>query len=123
VVKSKDDLWQRIVGLAQAVPTVGPGRLWKKSEPTRQTDLVSDLGLVGDDAFEFMEKFAELFGVDKGDFDSAAYFDAEGLSLLPSLKKKAEKKRITLGMLELAARDGKWNSQKLDQARLDGRYE
>ena len=115
MVSNEDTIWTRIVTLVEGLPTKGLSQLLSAGELTRNTDLVSDLGLVGDDAFEFMEQYADLFAVEKGDYDSSNYFDAEGLWLLPRLRKHKPKMRITLGMLELAAREGKWNSAKLNQ--------
>jgi Protein of unknown function (DUF1493) len=123
MVNPKDDVWERIVGLADEVPSVGLRQVAKKREFTRRTDLVLDLGLVGDDAIEFMDKYASEFDVKQGDYETSAYFDAEGLWLLPTFKKQKEKKKITLGMLYLAAKSGKWDSEKLNQAYLNNCYE
>ncbi|BBA37016.1 uncharacterized protein sS8_5093 [Methylocaldum marinum] len=115
MVTNKDTIWSRIVALVEKLPTKGFSRVMGSQELTRNTDLVSDLGLTGDDAFEFMEQYATLFAVKKGDYDSTNYFEAEGLWLLPRLRKQKPKMRITLGMLEAAAREGEWNSAKLNQ--------
>jgi len=69
-----------------------------------------------------MEKYASRLNVKKEDYDSSAYFDTEGLWLLPRFKKRKIKMRITLGMLELAARGGEWNSARLHQAYLNDSY-
>jgi hypothetical protein len=118
VVDSDDTIWLRLVALVEELPTKGLSRLMNAKELTRETELVAHLGLVGDDAFEFMERYAARFGVEKGDYDSSTYFEAEGLWLLPRLRKQKPKMRITLGMLELAAQDGEWNCAKLH--RLSG---
>lgn len=114
-----DTLWNEILALVEELPTAGLSRLVGAQPLTRDTDLVADLGLVGDDAFEFMEKYAARLHVERGDYDASAYFDPEGLWILPRFGKRKPKKRITLGMLELAARDGEWNSARLDQAGSD----
>lgn len=123
MVNPKDDIWERIVRLAEDIPSVTFKNLGKQIEYTRQTDLVSDFGLVGDDASEFMDRYASEFNVKQGDYDASAYFDAEGLWLLPTFKKQKEKKHITLGMLYLAAKSGEWDSEKLNHAYLNDRYE
>lgn len=116
-------VWDRIVALVADFPSAGLARIGRKHELTRQTELVRDLGLVGDDAFEFMERYATSLNVNKGDYDSSAYFDPEGLWLLPRFGKKKEKLPLTLGMLELAAKGGEWNSTRLNQACLNNAYE
>lgn len=123
MVPQKEAIWARLVGLAKEVPSFGLAKLGKKKEFTPQTDLVSDLGLVGYDAAEFMGKYAAAFSVNQGDYDAAAYFDSEGLWILPSLRKKKGKKRLTLGMLYLAAKNGVWATAELERARLNNRYE
>jgi hypothetical protein len=122
MVTNEVDVWNQIVALVKNIPSVGFKRVGRTQELKRQTDLVSDLGLVGDDAFEFMEKYASSLNVKKGDYDSSAYFDAEGLWLLPRFGKKKVKMHITLGMLELAAKEGEWNSAKLNRAYVDNAY-
>lgn len=114
-----DAIWKEIVALVEELPTAGLSRLVGAKPLTRETDLVVDLGLIGDDAFEFMEKYAARLHVKRGDYDASAYFEPEGLWMLPRFGKRKPKKRITLGMLELAARDGEWNSARLDQADSD----
>lgn len=114
MVNTEDTIWPRLLALVAELPTVGISRLVGSKELTRTTSLVSDLGLTGDDAFEFMEKYAATFGVKQGDYDSANYFEPEILWLLPRFRKQNPKIKITLGMLEFAAREGEWNSAKLD---------
>jgi len=69
------------------------------------SNLQRDLQLDGDDAFEFMEAYAEWFGVSKGDFAFEDYFGAEGLnpiSLVRALLRRS--KPTTLITLEMLAR-------------------
>ena len=114
VVNAEDTIWPRLLALVEEFPTMGVSRLMGSRELTRATNLVSDLGLAGDDAFEFMEKFAEMFEVKRGDYDSSNYFEPESLWFLPRLTKHKPKMKITLGMLEFAAREGEWSSASLD---------
>ncbi len=123
MVSQQEFIWTRIVNLAEEISSVGFKQLGKKKEFTRRTDLVSDLGLVGDDATEFMDKYASEFDVKQGDYQASTYFDAEGLCLLPMFKKQKEKNHITLGMLYLAVKSGEWDSQKLNHAYLNDQYE
>jgi len=104
----EDSIWTRLVLLVEELDTIGFSRLLGSRELTRNTHLVSDLGLTGDDASEFMERYAALFGVKRGDYDSSNYFEPESLWLLPRLRKQKPKMPITLGMLEQAAREGEW---------------
>jgi hypothetical protein len=110
-----DTIWPRLSALAAQASTAGLSRIFKSRELSRNTHLVSGLGLTGHDAYEFMENYATLFNVKPGDFDPSNYFDPEGLWVLPRMKKQKPKMPITLGMLELAARDGEWNSAKLNK--------
>ncbi len=115
MVSRDDTIWPRLIALVETLPTQGISRVLGSQVVTRETDLVLDLGLAGDDAFEFMERYAALFGVERGDFDLSNYFEAEGLWLLPSLRKHKPKMKITLGVLELAAQEGEWRSANLCQ--------
>ena len=101
----KDNIWRQIIHFVKEERWDG--------EYTRETDLVKDLQLKGDDAYEFICLFSKKFNVDIVDFNFEEYFYAEGdwifqkiLGLI--LKKKEEsKKRITLGDLERGAKEGK----------------
>lgn len=63
MITDKVTIWEQITRLVEDIPSIGVARVGRKLELTRQTDLVSDLGLVGDDAFEFMEKYASCLNV------------------------------------------------------------
>ncbi|MFC7526263.1 DUF1493 family protein [Parapedobacter sp. GCM10030251] len=49
------------------------------------TRLEDDLGIYGDDAVEFILKYAKKYNVDVKRFMAADYFSSEGRSVLPSL--------------------------------------
>ena len=123
MVKIAIDIWENLLKLAEDIPTFGVRQLWKKPTLTRQTDLVADLGLIGDDALEFMEKYATAFSVESGDYDYLSYFCPEQLWVLPKFRKTKKKYIITLGMLELAAKTGVWNKEFLEIARSKNNYE
>src|SRR5688572_5792556 len=81
---------------------------------TRGTEIQRDLGIYGDDAVEFFEKFSKEFNVSISGFEIGNYFKAEGDPTLNVVigffkKKKKEKvyKQITLGDLEKAVIAGK----------------
>lgn len=116
------ELWRVIVDLANSVDSVGCRHHETPRELTKETELVKDLGLTGDDAFRFMEDFAARLNVDAGDFAALDYFEEESLWLLPWLGRKTKGVPITLGMLLLAAKDGAWNSVRLNQARQENSY-
>jgi Protein of unknown function (DUF1493) len=79
---------------------------------TRQTNLVNDLGLDGDDADEFMAAYTKHFNVEAGDFQYSDYFGPEGFDLIGDLiGKKPPLKPLTLGMLETAANMGGGNKR------------
>lgn len=110
-----EDIWERIISLVER--EVAPP---KTLVLTRETDLVEDLGLSGDDADDFMGKYAEEFAVDAGDFDFSAYFPPEGFDpigifgrLISGSAKKNAIQPLTLGMLEKAAQNGVWKTEEL----------
>lgn len=85
-----------------------------------ETVLQGDLGLDGHDAFEFMEAFAEQFGVARGDFDFHRYFGPEGFNpftLIASLfSRKPPLVPITVAMLVRAAELGEWRTAEIEKA-------
>jgi hypothetical protein len=83
------------------------------------TRLLADLHLDGDDAFEFMEAFAETFGVESGDFEFDRYFGPEGFNpfaLVTALfRRQPAKVEVTLAMLARAITEGRWNTENIEQ--------
>ncbi|HRY34191.1 MAG TPA: DUF1493 family protein [Bacteroidales bacterium] len=82
---------------------------WKYPfELQRETRVEQDLGLTGDEAYEFMETFSKRFSIDITNFEFSNYFEPEGDKILPAIirlftgKKKEKKKVLTLGDLEKA---------------------
>jgi hypothetical protein len=78
---------------------------------TRQTDLLRDLGVDGDDASEFMYNFGEKFQVDLSNFRFDNYFGGEGLSLIifiKSLFSPPVKSSCTIELLFDAASNRHW---------------
>ncbi len=122
MVNEPSDIWGRLARLVEDVASVGLSQLGKKIVLTRQTDLVEDLGLVGDDAVEFMDAYASTFNVGAGDYKFSSYFGPERLWLLPGFSRGKRKNSITLGMLESAAKAGVWDSVQLEQVRASCDY-
>ncbi|WP_175949625.1 DUF1493 family protein [Burkholderia vietnamiensis] len=93
---------------------------------TPTTTLEDDLGITGIEGEMFMEAFFTRFRVDEGDFASGRYFMDEGSGLLLMLVTALSKKRrraldrvpLTVGMLVTAVRLGRWDSAKVEKARL-----
>jgi len=87
-------------------------------ELTLTTQVERDLGITGDDAEIFIQKFAATFSVDMTGFQFNKYFGSEGgflpailiEALLAWLRRKPFNNRvpITIGDLVLAAETGKW---------------
>ncbi|HVE08296.1 MAG TPA: DUF1493 family protein [Paraburkholderia sp.] len=90
-----------------------------------QSTVEHDLGQQGDDADTFMQRFFEVFRVDRGDYDFHRYFLMEGEGILYHLLMKLSNKphsfgreTLTVGMLHRALVSGKWNSEALSQLSL-----
>jgi hypothetical protein len=111
-----EEIWEKLVEFV-VTETSPPANLVL----SKQTDLVEDLNLVGDDADNFMGKFADEFRVEAGDFDFNDYFPAEGFNpfatvggLFSNKLKGKSLKPITLGMLEKAIQSGVWKANMFD---------
>lgn len=75
-------LCPQLLTLIETLPTVSLTHYLNPQALTWETHLVADLDLTGDDAFAFMARYAEPFGVQRWDDDPSAYFEPEGLCLL-----------------------------------------
>jgi len=53
---------------------------WWFEDLNMKSSIEDDLGITGDDAIEFMEKFADRYKVDLSDFKFTKYFSPEGVS-------------------------------------------
>ncbi len=77
-----------------------------KRKISQNTSLNKDLGMEGDDAFEFIKKFALIFNVDISEFDFERYFIREGFNPVGLIKfifkRKKMKDLLTLADLEQA---------------------
>lgn len=78
------------------------------------TKLRKDLGLDGDDAYEFMAAFSSKFDVNLASFQFDRYFGDEAgfnpiLFLIRKIFKQSdEKEEITLGRLQESIKEKKW---------------
>lgn len=82
---------------------------WKYPfELHRETRVEQDLGITGDEAYEFIDAFSKKFSVDVTNFKFDSHFELEGDWILAALvrfftgKKKEDKMVLTLGDLEKA---------------------
>ena len=85
--------------------------------------LEEDLYVTGIDAIEFIDKWAETFGVQAGDFPCGRYFGPEEqdrvttfLAMFSERYRKPPRVSLTLGMLEEAMRLGRWDSNAIEPA-------
>lgn len=82
---------------------------------TKDTRLVEDLGCVGDDFFELLEKYSRLFHVNLDSFlwyfhtpDEGSLFNFGALFFKP-IYKRVQRIPVTVGMLKDFADSGVWN--------------
>lgn len=99
------EIWEQVVRFAKEERWDG--------EFTHATDLVNDLKLKGDDAYEFICSFSDRFNVNIADFKFEEYFYPEGDCVLRELlnivlfRKIENKKKITLGNLVEGVKEGR----------------
>ncbi|WP_370095744.1 DUF5958 family protein [Bradyrhizobium yuanmingense] len=82
-----------------------------RKQITLATDVAWDLGVDGDDAREFVCRFADQFNVDMSEFDFGMYFGGEGLELsglAKSLFGRRTKAPVTVELLFRAAKQRRW---------------
>jgi hypothetical protein len=74
-----------------------------------ETDLMTDLGIDGDDAIEFIDSFGKEFNIDFSGFDSNKYFGSEaGFNPLVFLFKRKKIFPLKIKLLVQAARRKEW---------------
>ncbi|KVG84552.1 acyl carrier protein [Burkholderia ubonensis] len=88
---------------------------------TPDSRIEEDLRLTGLDAVEFIDKWAETFGVEAKGFPYNRYFGPESLDVIKSVLGLFSKKHrdpelvpLTLGMLAEAMRRGRWNTAEIE---------
>lgn len=77
-----------------------------------ETDLRKNLRMAEEDADELLAKIFQEFKILEGDFDYTRYFPSEGLLFFRW--KKPSPLPLTIGMLVEAARDGVWDTKKIE---------
>ncbi len=82
--------------------------------------------MTGIDAIEFIDKWAETFGVNAAEFPYDRYFGPEGqemvttfLALFSERYRKRPRVPLTLGMLEEAMRIGRWDTDAIESVARD----
>lgn len=89
---------------------------------TQNTKLEHDLGMTGDDAYEFLIEFSQKFNVDVSNFQIDKYFLPEGDSLLPTISRlirgeeNPKQKELTIGDLENSILKGKLDETTIGKA-------
>lgn len=80
------------------------------------TSLNFDLGCDGAEAKQFMEALEQDFGVDLGDYDAYRYFQPPvfDVFLKRRAKGRGDKIPLTIGMLYLAIKTHRWDTQTLE---------
>ncbi|WP_063532719.1 DUF1493 family protein [Burkholderia sp. MSMB1589WGS] len=114
------DTWEKLAAFTREElgrPLFG-GEL--RLEPSSR--LEQDLGVTGTDAVEYIDKWAEAFGVQAEGFPYDRYFGPEGQELLTSFLalfskrfRKPPRVPLTLGMLEEAMRLGRWETDAIER--------
>ncbi|NML29714.1 DUF1493 family protein [Paraburkholderia antibiotica] len=113
-----DETWDKLEAFARkelGKPVFG------RLTVTPTSRLEEDLGLTGVDAIEFIDKWAETFGVQAQGFPYDRYFGPDGLDVVSSVLGIFSKRfrqstlvPLTLGMLADAMRFGRWDTELLE---------
>ncbi|HVY74263.1 MAG TPA: DUF1493 family protein [Puia sp.] len=81
----------------------------------QETKLEDDLGITGDDAVDFFDKFSKGFNIDLSGLNLRRYFEGEGVGLInfswffgKRKKVKRSSHEITIADLTNALKFGKW---------------
>lgn len=83
-----------------------------EDEVTMEASLENDLGVYGDDAFDFIIAFGKAFNVDVSKFMAADYFNSGGRSwLLGNLQKRKE---LTVAHLDKAIAAGRLDEEVIN---------
>jgi hypothetical protein len=114
-----DQIWEALEAYAREEL----GRpLFGRLELKPESRIEEDLRITGTDAVEFIDKWAEKFGIDAPDgFPYARYFGPDSPDVLRAVAGVFSKKfrdaplvPITLGMLAEAMRRGRWNTAEIE---------
>jgi acyl carrier protein len=113
-----DEIWDKLEAFARK--ELGKP-LFGRIVLTPASRLEEDLGLTGVDAIEFIDKWAEAFGVNAQGFPYDRYFGSDNLDVVGSVlgifsKRFRQPKLVplTLGMLADAMRRGRWETALIE---------
>ncbi|MRG44191.1 DUF1493 family protein [Chitinophaga sp. SYP-B3965] len=102
-----NEVFERIVLLVES-------KMGKYKWPmSRETCLEKDLGMSGDDAYEFLLDFSKEFKISLSEFEMKKYFYPEGDSIFPGIirlftgRDNPKQMELTLGHLEKAVIAGR----------------
>jgi hypothetical protein len=114
-----DTKWEQLEAFAREEL----GRPWfgRALKLTPDSRIEEDLRLTGLDAIEFIDKWAEKFGVDAQGFPYRRYFGADNLDVIRSVLGLLSRRfrdpplvPLTLGMLAEAMQRGRWDTREIE---------
>lgn len=115
-----DSMWERLEAFARE--ELGRPMFGGPLKLTRDSRIEEDLRITGIDAVEFIDKWAETFGVDVKNFPYKRYFGPDTLDVVRSILglfssryRDPELVPLTLGMLEEAMRVGRWETEAIER--------
>ena len=114
-----DDIWNRLEAFARE--ELGRPLFGGPLKLTPASRLDEDLRITGLDAVEFIDKWAETFGVEAQGFPYDRYFGPDSLDVIRSILGVFSKRfrdpelvPLTLGMLAEAMRRGRWDTAAIE---------
>ncbi|MFP3505352.1 DUF1493 family protein [Burkholderia sp. SIMBA_062] len=115
-----DSMWERLEAFARE--ELGRPMFGGPLKLTPDSRMEEDLRITGIDAIEFIDKWAETFGVDVTNFPYKRYFGPDTLDVVRSILglfssryRDPELVPLTLGMLEEAMRLGRWETDAIER--------
>ncbi|PTB20451.1 acyl carrier protein [Trinickia symbiotica] len=114
-----DSTWNQLEAFARK--ELGRPLFGGQLKLTPDSRLEEDLRLTGVDAVEFIDKWAETFGIEAQGFPYNRYFGPDSLDVIKSVLGLFSKRfrdpplvSLTLGMLAEAMRRGRWNTTEIE---------
>ncbi|QTD90528.1 DUF1493 family protein [Burkholderia anthina] len=116
-----DTTWAQLEAFARE--ELGRPMLGGPLKLMRDSRMEEDLRITGIDAIEFIDKWAETFGVDVTNFPYKCYFGPDTLDVVRSILGLFSSRYrdpalvpLTLRMLEEATRLGRWDTEAIERA-------
>ncbi|AXK66283.1 DUF1493 family protein [Burkholderia sp. IDO3] len=116
-----DTTWAQLEAFARE--ELGRPMLGGPLKLMRDSRMEEDLRITGIDAIEFIDKWAETFGVDVTNFPYKRYFGPDTLDVVRSILGLFSSRYrdpalvpLTLRMLEEAMRLGRWDTEAIERA-------